>query len=226
MLTKVRVAARLHAFLGALTMIAAFSVVSAASAAATVPVWSTNGTPLPLGVSTSFSPEATSVRGLNMSWQASGVHYEIECNTLSMKGVVENPTSGAALLQGEGHFQGCRVAEVGLPFTSCTIPPEIKVKMGAGNRLTNTPYANGGLYLASFVSGPVFFSNCPGHEHVEWLFGGRMTGYEAPGAWPGEIVFPEGTPATVLAPGEKGEIRFGINIRETGSLAPVKIMEH
>lgn len=225
----VRSVARTFALMGALTMIIGLVAASAASAATQVPVWSSNGSRLPFGSETSFS--GTAVSGLNLKWTLSGAQFWIQCNTLSASGTVENyaySRAGTLKPSAGSKFTGCRVAQVGEEYainnTPCSVPAEIPVEYSSGE-LTNTPYSSGGLKLSK-ISLSFKISNCPEHlyESITWKFTGSPTGNEGHGAWPGEILFPEGTPLTVNSGGSGAEAEFGLKVQAAG-FTPIKVTE-
>lgn len=222
---KVKWAGRHFALVAALAMVVGLGAASAASAATKVPVWTTNGTsPMAYGTEVSFS--GTSVHGMNLKWTSGGVPFYIECNTLNATGKVENYASGkpGTLTPGTAKFEGCRVVEVGVWETTCTVPSEIPFKYTSGE-LTNTPYSNGGLKLSGVLI-KFIVSKCPhgAYEGLEWEFSGSVTGTESTGSWPGEVRFPEGTPLTVNAGATGAVIEFAENVQQGGSI-PVKVIE-
>jgi hypothetical protein len=232
MTIKVKLLGRRLAMAGALVMIIGLVAASAASASTKVPIWTSGGTHLPFGTETSFS--ASSIHGMNLKWNAGGIPIWIQCETLSASGTVEdyasgkpgtlNPTPGTPF-----KFKGCHVVEVGEQTawsgTTCSVPSEIPLEINSGE-LTNTPYANGGLKLFNLYM-TFQINGCPGgiFQNFEWkVVGvGGPTGNEGQGAWPGEVLFPEGT-AVTLNSGYKGEIEFGLNIQGAG-FTPIKIAE-
>ena len=220
---KARSAARRFALLGALTMIVGLGAASAASATQ-VPVWTQNGTHIPFGTEKSFS--GSSVRGMNLQWTQSGLHIWIQCQALSVSGSVEDYASGkAGTLTPKapweaGTFKACGVVEVGegqtaYNNTTCSVPKEIPFKYTSGS-LTNSPYSSGGLKLSGLEI-EFMINGCPQrvYEGLTWRFWGDVNGNEGHGAWPGEVVFPEGTPLSVNAGGSAASIEFGMNIHDS-----------
>jgi hypothetical protein len=225
---KIKSSARRFALLGALTMIVGLGAASAASATQ-VPIWTQNGTHIPFGTEVSYN--ASSVTGMQLQWTQGGMHYWIQCETLSASGKVEDYASGKAgtLKQTAGTFKGCKVVEVGeiqtaWNNTTCSVPKEIPLQFTSGT-LTNTPYSGGGLKLSQVELGFVI-SNCPQNfiKGLEWRFWGDINGNEGNGAWPGEILFPEGTALSMNASGSGATVDFGMNIQGSG-FTPIKIAQ-
>lgn len=229
---KLKSAGRRLTLLIMLTVVVGLGAASAASATQT-PVWTQNGTHIPFGTEVSYG--ASAVTGMNLQWTQGGMHYWIQCQTLSASGTVEDsgpgkagtlkPTSSVEA----GHFQGCNVVEVGeiqtaWNNTTCSVPKEIPLKFASG-ALANTPYAGGGLKLSGLEIEFVI-SNCPAHfiEGLNWRFWGDVNGNEGHGAWPGEVLFPEGTPLSMNASGSGANIDFGMNIHDAG-FTPIIIGE-
>jgi hypothetical protein len=219
---KARTAARRLAFFGALTMLIGLGAASAASATTKVPIWTQGGTHVPFGTEVSFSAQAVS--GMDLSWKAAGgLPINIQCETLSASGKIEDPASlkAGTLKATAAQFEGCRVLEVGEQTawkgTTCSVPSNIPLEVTSGT-LTNTPYAAGGLQLPS-ISMRLWIKNCPGgfYENTEWHFSGSPTGNEGHGAWPGEVLFPPGTALSVNSGGYEAKIEFGMNFEAGGT---------
>jgi hypothetical protein len=229
MTIKVKPLARRFAMVGALIMITGLLAASAASASTKVPIWTSGGTHLPFGTETSFS--SSSLSGLNLKWFVPNIPFWIQCEKLSANGTVENYASGkpGALKPTETPFafKGCLVVEVGEQTawggTTCSVPKEIPVEITSGE-LTNTPYSNGGLKLSNLFM-EFQINGCPGHflENYPWRVVASPTGNEGQGAWPGEVLFPEGTAVTING-AYKGEMEFGLNVQGAGP-TPIKIAE-
>lgn len=228
MSSRVKATVRHLAFLGVLTMLIGLGTASAASASQ-VPIWSQNGTHIPFGTEVPFS--ATAVSGMNLQWNQSGMHYWIQCETLSASGKVEDYASGKAgtLKPGTATFKGCKVVEVGeiqtaWNNTTCSVPKEIPLEYTSGE-LANTPYSTGGLKLSG-LSIAFVIRHCPQGfiENLEWRFWGDVNGNEGKGAWPGEILFPEETPLSMNAGGSGANIDFGMNIQDS-EFKPIKVAE-
>lgn len=228
MRVKVKQLGRYLSVVGALAIVMGMVAASSASATTKVPIWSSGGTNLPYGTEVAFS--ASSASGLNLKWTYSGAPFWIQCNSLSASGKVENYASGKAgtLKADAGNkFTGCRLVQAGevqtaWNNTTCSIPSEIPVELGSGE-LTNTPYTNGGLKLTNLAMS-FYIDNCPGGflKNLQWkVSGSSLTGNEGTGAWPGEILYPEGTPITV-SNGSAAEIEFGLNVQGAG---PIKVIE-
>jgi hypothetical protein len=228
---KARSAAHRFALLGALTMIIGLGAASAASATQ-VPVWTQNGTHTPFGTEVAFS--GSSATGMNIQWTQSGLHFWVGCQALSTSGKIEDSAYGkAGTLKPNtpleaGTFKACGLIEVGDQTannnTTCSVPKEIPFKYTSG-ALTNTPYSTGGLKLSGLEI-DFQINGCPQHtyDNLTWHFWGNLTGNEGQGAFPGEILFPEGTPIAVNAGGSAASIDFGMRIPDAAE-TPIKIGE-
>jgi hypothetical protein len=217
---------------GALIAVIALCAASSASASTKVPVWSSGGTNLTYGSEVAFS--GGSVSGLTLKWTWSGVPFWVQCNSLSANGTVENYASGKAgtmkpAAENALKFKGCVLIQAGevqtiWNNTTCSVPAEMPAEIKSGE-LTNTPYTSGGLKLTNF-SMSFYINNCPGGflQNLLWTASGSFTGNEGKGAWPGEVLFPEGTSVTVNNGATKGEINFGLNVQGAGP-TPIKIAE-
>jgi hypothetical protein len=220
---KVKSLVRRLTIAGALVMIVGMAAATAASAATKVPIWSSGGTHLPFGEEVSFS--GSSVSGLNLKWNASGIPIWIQCENLSASGKVENYASGkpgTLTPGGPFAFKGCQLVEPG-ESTKCSVPSELPVEVQSGE-LTNTPYSSGGLNLKNLYM-TFYISGCSGgvFNNFQWKVLASPTGNEGTGAWPGEILFPEGTAVTVNGV-YKGEMEFGLNVQGSG-FTPIKVTE-
>ena len=212
---------------GALIMIIGLLGATAASASTKVPIWSSGGTHLPFGEEVPFT--GPSISGMNLKWNASGIPIWIQCVDLSASGTVENYASGkpGTLKPGEGPaaFQGCQLVEPSPETTGCHIPTELSVEMGSGE-LANSPYPNGGLTLQELSLTEFEIEGCKSGAFLNYpwkIVATNPAGNEGKGAWPGEVLFPEGT-AVKLNGVLNGEIEFGLNIQGSG-FTPIKITE-
>jgi len=213
--------------IGMAVAVVALLSASAASATTNVPVWTSGGTPLNFGKEVAF--KGTSSTGVDLKFTSAGVEYWIQCEKSSGEGVVENYASGkpgtltANPKAGSVKLQNCYVVQIGESWTqlghnNCKVPSEIETKLGAGE-LTNTPYASGGLKLSS-MSFSFNITNCPELVNPNITFSvtaTNITGEEGPGALPGEVIFPEGTPVTLFGGMVNGEIHFALQVNDTGS---------
>ena len=228
MKSNVNSSVRHLAVVGALIAVAGLLAASTAAAKTTnVPIWTSGGTNLPFGSQVSFS--GSSLSGMNLKWTSSGIPIWIQCETLSASGTVEDYASGKAgtLTPGAPYkFEGCQVVQVGKQTaennTTCQVPSEIPLEHTSGE-LTNTPYSGGGLKLSGLYM-TFQINGCPGgaFEHYTWKLAGSPTGNEGAGAWPGEVLYPEGTAVTLS--GVSGEMQFGLRLQD-GSGAPIVIAE-
>jgi hypothetical protein len=197
---------------------------TSASAAIENPIWTSNGSPLTYGVPKAFG--ASSVTGLNMKWQSSGIPLWVQCSTLESSGTVENPASGVPGTFGAqstgSKFKGCNLI-VGNPLesegTGCRVDSELPVsflplgeanstltKAGPGKVHLELPYMLMTFEIKSCHFG--LFAN------YVWKMHAQPVGEETSASWPGELLFTDQT--GYMQGGGTAELDFGLNVEGSG----------
>ena len=224
MFVRAKTAVRNAVFVGTLVIAIGLGVASAAPAAAKVPVWSIGGTPIPAGTEVPFNSH--SLHGLTLKWTSGGVPFYVQCSNLYASGRVQASfPGGSGLVTESATFKQCLPAETNYeePY-GCTVPYELPVFMTPG-KLTNTPYLDGGLSFGQ-VNISVSITNCDNKAYDgKWEFTGlNVTGTQALGAWPGEILFPAGTRFHIYGGGNTSEVEFGMGVQKS-DWTPINISE-